>query len=185
MSDFQTPEVNLNFFNGNRFYIFGDIDETIPEKIISPLSLKIEELSKQRNPAPIEIHISSDGGYAQYALDIISLFDLAKSMGVKIITIVTSNAGSAASLIAVSGHYRVASKYASYMMHFGKSWDFSHNPIMAERNLDNKKFLDNTIVSIYEKQTKLKKVSDLILADGYTINGGAQLKKLGLIDEII
>jgi ATP-dependent protease ClpP protease subunit len=185
MSDFQYPEVNLNFYNGNRFYIFGEIDESIPERIISPLAAKIDELSKFRSVSPIEIHISSDGGNAYYALDIISLFDIAKSYGIKIITIVTSNAGSAASLIAVCGHHRVASQYASYMMHFGKQWDFSHNPIMAERNLENKKFMDNNIVSIYEKNTKLENIPDLILADGYTINGGKNLKKLGLIDEII
>lgn len=178
-------DANMNFYHGNRFYIFGDIDESTPEKIIGPLSMTIEELSKQKTPPPIEFFISSDGGIANYALDIIALFDIAKSHGIIVKTTVTSSACSAASLIAVSGHVRFASEYAYHMLHFPRGDDYSHNTVMAERNLGNRKFLEKAVLEIYTKHTKIDGLEEKLLGDHFYINGAKSLKKYGLIDKII
>lgn len=175
----------LNFSEGNKFFIYGDIDETIPEMIIAPLYRRIDEISALKNPPQLDFFISSDGGYANYALDVISAFDVAKTKGIRINTIVTSNAGSAASLIAVCGHYRVASEYATFLLHFARSMDYAHNPDMAERNLESRKFLDKQIVHLYKAHTKIKEIEKKFLADNYMIHGGKELKKLGVIDEIL
>lgn len=174
-----------NFFNGNSFYIFGDIDDSIPEKIISPLIMKIEEFSKLRNPPAIEIYISSDGGYTYFAMDIVALFEIARARGVRIVTIVPSHAFSAASMIAAAGHHRVVGPNAAHLIHYSRSHDFSHNPIMADRNNDHRKHIDRTLIEFYEKYTKLKDLEKLLTADNYMINGWKELKKLGLADEVI
>lgn len=178
-------EAVMNFFQGNKFYIFGDIDETIPEKIIGPMSITIEELAKQKHPPAIEVFLSSDGGYVQYALDIIALFNIAWSNGIIVKTTVTSYACSAASLIAVSGHVRFASEYASHMLHFPRGDDYSHNTVMAERNMGNRRFLEQAIVDIYKKRTKIEDLEEKLLGDNFYINGGKNLKKYGLIDQIL
>ena len=181
----ETDDAVMNFSQGNRFYIFGDIDETIPEKIIGPMSLVIEELGKQKHPQPIEVFLSSDGGYAQYALDIIALFHIALSNGILVKTTVTSYAFSAASLIAVSGHVRFASEHAAHMLHFPRGEDYSHNTVMAERNMEHRKFLEQAVLDIYKKQTKVENLEEKLLGDNYFINGGKNLKKYGLIDHIL
>lgn len=178
-------DAKLNFSDGNKFYIFGDIDESIPEMILAPLYRRIDDLSALKTPPAIDVFISSDGGYANYALDVISAFDVARFKGVRINTIVTSNAGSAASLIAVCGHHRVASSYATFLLHFARSMDYAHNPDMAERNLASRKFLDKQIVGMYKAHTKIKDIEKKFLADNYMIHGGKELKRLGCVDEIL
>lgn len=178
-------DIRLNFSDGNKFYIFGDIDESIPEFIIAPMLRYIEDNSTFRAPKGIDVYISSDGGLWDYAQDIISVFDIALFKGIKVNTIVTSHAYSAASLIAVCGHHRVAYKNASHLIHYARGSDFSHNDIMAQRNLESTKFSNNAIVNIYRKNTKLKNIDKLLLADNYMVHGAEALKKLGFIDEIL
>ena len=88
-------------------------------------------------------------------------------------------------LIAVCGHYRMASEHASYMLHFPRVDDYSHNPEMAERNLDARKFLDDVVIDIYKRKTKLKAVEKKLTGDNFFINGGKELLKFGMIDQII
>lgn len=178
-------DAKLNFSDGNKFFIYGDIDESIPEMILAPLYKRIEELSVLRNPPQLDFFISSDGGYANYALDVISAFDVARHKGIRINTIVTSNAGSAASLIAVCGHHRVASEHATFMLHYSRGFEYSHNPDMAERNLAGRKFLDRQMLRLYKSHTKIKDLEKKFLADNYMIHGGNELKRLGCVDEIL
>ena len=174
-----------NFFNGNSFHIFGSIDDTIPEKIISPLTIKIDEFSKLKNPPAIEVYISSDGGYTHFAMDIVALFEVAKKRGVTIVTIVPSHAYSAASMIAAAGHHRVVGENSSHLIHYCRSEDYSHNPVMADRNNQYRKFLDKTLLDFYKRYAKIKDLDKLLVADHYMIYGGQNLKKAGLADEII
>src|SRR6476661_3192517 len=99
-------EFKLNFSDGNRFYIYGDIDGSIPENIIAPMMRHIDEQWKLKYPQSIEVYISSDGGFVETALAVINVFDLALLKGITVNTHVVSHASSAASLIAVCGHYR-------------------------------------------------------------------------------
>ena len=174
-----------NFNHGNNFFITGEIDETIAFEITAPLIQKINEEKTKTDKAPINIYISSYGGYVHHAFDLITWFEYAKTVGVPIHTYVTSVAFSAASLIAVAGHKRFGSTRAYHGLHFARGFDYSHNPEMTQRNADNFKWQQNELINIYKKYTKLKDLPKLLVADNYMVNGGAELKKLGLIDEII
>ncbi len=174
-----------NFVADGNFFINGSIDDTIAKNIIAPLINEINIRSKSKTPAPINFYITSYGGYVKDAFDIISWFDYAKKLGVPIHTHVTSVAFSAGSLIAVSGHKRYASVRAYHGLHFARGSDYAHNPEMADRNAENFKWMQAQLVQIYKNKTKLKNIEKLLLADNYMINGGHNLLKFGLIDEII
>lgn len=174
-----------NFVRDDCFYITGDIDESIAREITAPLIERIEEEKLKKYKDPIKFYISSYGGDIKDAFDLISWFDYAKSVGVPIHTYITSVAFSAASLIAVAGHKRFGSSRSFHGLHFARGFDYSHNPEMAQRNADNFKWMQSELVKVYSENTKLKDIPKLLLADNYMINGGAELKKWGLIDEII
>lgn len=174
-----------NFQMDGNFYITGEVDESIAKEITAPLIERIMEEKEKAIKEPIKIYISSYGGYLKDAYDLISWFEYAKSVGVPIHTYVTSVAFSAASLIAVAGHKRFGSSRAFHGLHFARGFEYSHNPEMTKRNADNSNFLQNELVKIYQKYTKLKDIPKLLLADNYMVNGGTEMKKLGLIDEIL
>ncbi len=178
-------DAHVNFSQGNNFYIFGGIDDSMPKKIIVPF---IEEVNKQINkkdPEDINIYITSRGGFVNYGFDLITHIERAKSAGINVNTYVTSEACSCGSLIAVAGSTRYIGKRAYHLLHFARGWDYSHNPIMAERNVEQSKFWQNEIVNIYKKYTKIKDIDSKLLADNYMINGAAACIKAGLADKEI
>lgn len=176
---------NSNFVKEGRFYIFGEINESIPESIIAPLISEINRKAREKKPLPIEIYINSTGGYLSFAFDIITQFDIAEKKGVPIYTYVTASACSAASLIAVCGHKRFVGQRAYHLLHFARGADYSHNPVMIDRNAENFKFLQSELVKIYEKKTKLKDVASKLLPDNFMVNGSKDLIKFGLADEAL
>lgn len=174
---------NLNFRDSNgTYYINGDIDDTIPKEIIAPLVKDIEIAKNLIEKKPIRFFITSSGGSAYTAFDLIAQFEYAKKLGVPIHTIVTSFAASAASIIAVSGHVRFASRRACYLLHYARCFQYSHNPIMTERNTVNLNFVQKELEEIYKKRTKIKGVASKMLADNYMINGIDELIKNGVVD---
>lgn len=176
-----TPK--LNFLRDGNVYLFGEIDETIPENVIAPLVRLVTERELDKDPKPITIFISSDGGDAYYALDLISIIESCRGK-VQINTMVTSHAFSAASMIAVCGHKRFATRWASHLVHYPRSWDFSHNPEMAEINVDALKFLTSEMLNIYKQRTKIKDLDKKLISDNYIVSG-KELVKVGLVDKIL
>lgn len=181
---YPVQQPNTNFCIGNRFFIFGDIDDTIPERIIAPMFSHIDQERKKRDPDPIEIFISSSGGSVHHCLDIVSHIELAKRSGITVYTSVTSHAYSAAAIIAICGSHRMASEYATYMFHHARIEEFSHNPEMAKRNLDNRSFIDKTLVEIIKRYTRITDVEKILNDDNYFVNGGKNLKRMGIIDAV-
>lgn len=174
---------SLNFAEGNNFYIFGSIDETIPKAIIVPF---INALTKQENKVDkdeFHIYITSPGGRVDYGFDLITQIESAKKIGVIVNTYVSSSACSCGSLIAVAGSKRYVSKRAFHLLHFARGWDFSHNPTMVERNAENALWMQNEIVAHYKKYTKLRNIPSKLTADNFMINGSADLIANGLADE--
>lgn len=178
---------DLNFFDGHNFYIFGEIDSSIPKSIIVPMISFIEKQSKknEQEMKEMNIYITSYGGDAHYAFDIITHIEFAKSIGIVVNTFVTSVACSAGSLIAVTGSNRFVSKRAYHLLHFMRGWAYSTSPEMTKRNTTNDLFLQDELVKIYQKYTKLKKIEDKLLADNFMINGSDDLIKYGLADKVI
>jgi len=178
--------VKLNYSDKDNFYIYGDIDDTIPNEIISPMRKQLEIKKKEKKPTAINIFLSSYGGVVSYCFEIIGLIEEFKKAGIEVNTYTHSHVCSAASLIAVSGSKRYGGKRAYHLLHFARGNGFySHNPIMIERNAENFKFLQKELVKIYEQYTKIKDLEEKLLADNYMINGGDAMLKAGLIDEIL
>jgi len=177
----------LNFYKNGKFYIYGDIDDTIPEQIIAPLGQQIHaalSLDKASRGA-ILIDICSDGGYYKYAMDIVNLIQFAQKNEIVVQTTVFSNAASAASMIAIAGTYRFVTPTSVHLAHFARSWAFSHNPEMAERNLKYDKFIQSKIVELYKSKTKIKDIEKKLLADNFMVCGGSELIKAGFADRLV
>jgi ATP-dependent protease ClpP protease subunit len=183
-SDHFNPE-QANFSKDGKFFIYGEIDDTIPQTIIQPLIIEITNKSLDKNPNPIPIFLNSPGGRLDYCFEIIALFHLAQASGVPIFTYALSTVASAASLIAVSGSFRYVSKRASHLLHFARGWDYAHNPDMADRNNEHFKFLQNQILEVYRHSTKLRNIDQKLLADNFIISGGYELVKQGLADQVV
>lgn len=180
--DFYRTE--LNFAKGDNFYIYGDVDESFPKNIIAPFIELVQIKTKEANPSPINIHLSSPGGYVQYCFDLVSWIEYAKLRKVIVNTYVTSVAYSAASVIAVVGSKRFVSRRAQLLIHFARGFDYSHNPEMTERNRQSSDFMQEEMIAIYNKYTKIKDVRKKMLADNFYILGGNELIKQGFADEL-
>lgn len=177
-------KTELNFTKGDNVYIYGDVDETFPKNIIAPFIELVQTKVKESNPTAINIHISSPGGLVHYCFDLISWMEYAKKKGIVINTYVTSTAYSTASVIAVVGTNRYVSRRAQLLIHFARGFDYSHNPEMTERNKQSFDFLQNEMIGVYTKYTKIKDVRKKLLADNFYISGGQELIKQGFADEL-
>jgi len=179
-------EVPQNFEQNGSFYIFGELDDSMVKGIIAPLQDAINSRVAMKSLAPIEVFINSCGGNIDYVFTIISLFEKAKSIGIEVQTTVYSEASSGAALIAMAGHVRYATESAVYMLHYARGHTHSHNPVMSDRNAKYDKFIHDKLVDIIKKYASLPSGFEKdIIADHYYIKGGKELKKLGLIDNII
>jgi ATP-dependent protease ClpP protease subunit len=174
----------LNFHKDNNFYIFGGIDNSMPEKIIAPFIELIDRKSNLKNPGQVHIYVSSYGGLVQYGFDFIQQMERAKDAGITVNTYVSSVACSCGSLIAVAGTpgKRYIGERAYHLLHFMRGSDYAHNPIMMERNFENGKFWHKVLLDIYKKYTKIQKLEEKLLADNYMVNGAAACIKAGLAD---
>lgn len=149
-------EGRKNYIKDTSVYIFSEFNEKISDLLpdFYSLILKVKDL---KDPS-IEIIINSPGGYSSELFGLLSYIDLAKSLGIKIITRVIGEAYSCGSYLAVVGDERCMSKYAFQLMHYGTGASSPvHNAVEIDRLTDyNKKHFEN-LVDIYAKHTKLDK----------------------------
>ena len=99
--------------------IFEDVVTMLKEYI--PTDEEGNEL--QENPEPLtklELHINSDGGSVDAALNIISQIEQLKKEGVEVVSFVKEKACSMAFLISIICSKRIMRKYAKLMLH--PSW---------------------------------------------------------------
>lgn len=176
---------HVNFAQGNNFYIFGSIDDSIPKNIIVPFIEAVNKQMNKKDPDDLNIYITSRGGFVNYGFDMIAHMERAKEAGINVNTYVTSEACSCGSLIAVAGSTRYIGKRAYHLLHFARGWDYSHNPIMMERNAEQGKFWQTELVNIYKKYTKIKDLEAKLLADNFMVNGAAACIRAGLADKEI
>ncbi len=182
---FDDSPISQNWSNKRDFYIFSEINETFPKDIIIPF---IEQIRKQNNNKTfkdLNIYITTNGGYCNYAFDLITHIEFAKKLGICINTYVTSQALSAGSLIAVTGTNRYVGERAYHLLHFMRGWQYSHNPEMSKRNTEQDLFWQDRLIDVYKKYTKIKDIKKKLLADNYIVNGADECIKLGLADKKI
>ena len=119
-------------------------------------------------------------------MGILALLDIAKSMGIPIVTHVLGCAYSCASILAKYGDSRIMSSRAKHLIHLGTSSSEVSTLTQLEREYLNTKEWFDTIIQLYVENTKMSKDEvNKLLADDKCFLNAKQCKKLGLCDEVI
>lgn len=185
-SDDETQKKMLNYVDttGN-IYILGDFDSTISQNVVPGLVKRIQEETDKPN-GQIWFYINSRGGYCHELYNLLSLIDVAKSVGIKIYTVVMGNAYSCGSILAIHGDHRAIYKYGKHLAHLGQQGDTVTTFKQIERS--NKKMVEHfeNIVQMYKDNTKMpeKMIREVLLDDSFYMNA-EECKKYGFVDEII
>lgn len=175
-----------SFNDDNRFYILGEFTDEFKENIVVPLTKKINDLSKTRD-AKIEIYISSEGGDGFLVTHLIELLELAKAKDIKVATIVTSHAFSAASMLAIAGTEgeRYISPMAEHLVHYGQiNMGRESTPLQIDRQTDYKKRWFNIVLNHYKKYSNVPNLAEHLKDDNFFINANDCIK-YKLADKLI
>lgn len=173
-------------YDDNRFYILGEFDDQLKEKIIVPLTRKISELSNQRS-ATIEVYINSPGGQCDIMWHVVNLIELAKAKGITVRTIVMGEAYSAASMTAITGTVgeRYIDRYAEHLPHFGTAYGWpKHTPLQLERETAHLQRHFQHLVDHYQKYCKIPKLEQHIKDDNFFITA-KQAIDWGMADKYV
>lgn len=171
-----------NFKKNGSFYIYGEFDETIPINILAPLQSTIDKRLTTNDGTPIKVFINSQGGLLDYAYELVGLFEYSKSKRIPIHTYVLSSAFSAASIVAVAGSVRFATKRTAHLIHYPRGADYSDTPEMAMRNTKWYEFISNEMVAHYEKYCSIPDLRNKLMIDNYLVFG-KELTKYKMIDK--
>ena len=177
-------ESRESFIRENKVYIFSRFDEKISKLLPDLEKLIMQE--KDMKDANIEFVINSPGGYTNELFGLLSYVEMAKQLGIKIITRVIGEASSCASMLAASGDERYMFKYGYHLIHYGYSGTAScSNPEEAERVAAFNKDHFAKVVDIYGRYSKIKKdkIRQLLRSDLLFLDAATCLK-YGLCDYV-
>jgi ATP-dependent protease ClpP protease subunit len=181
-----TSQKMLNFLDqdGN-VYILGEFDSTISQYVVPALTKKIREESDKPD-AQIWFYINSNGGYCHELYNLLSLIDLAKSLGIKIFTVNMGRAYSCGSMLAIHGDHRAMYKYARHLAHLGKQGEDVTTFKQIDRTEKRWREHFENIVAMYKNNTTMpeKMIREVLSDDSYFLNA-EECKKYGFVDEII
>lgn len=115
-----------SYIDGSTIFI-GDFDESIDVMMLDIIDLVKRKIMVAANTAPdadpphIEFWINSMGGDSHRAFALVDLIEWAKGAGVRVNTVVLSEAASSGSIVAVAGSkgYRRCTPGSQYMAHYG------------------------------------------------------------------
>ncbi len=166
-------------------YILGNFDSTISTNVVPIMLTLINSLSTEKNPT-INIYINSYGGEAKELFSLLSIIEMAKQQGIKIVTYVLGCAYSAGSLLAVFGDERYMSRYADHLLHLGSSGCSFTTFEQLKRETENNIKHFNKILDIYAAHTKIpkKKLSEMLKDDKLYLDP-KQCLEYGICDFII
>ena len=157
--------------------------ELVGESLPSFLSDAIGLYGNTNEATSIVIHINSPGGDLVTA---IQAYNLIKASPIPVTTLVNGSAESAALIILMAGHRRAAMKNSFGMAHHlstGIEGNF-HTIKDSVKHLD---ILHKTIKDMWLADTKVKpsEVEELMLGRGDTYLPAADMRKKGIVDEIL
>ena len=174
-----------NFVKDGRVYIMGPFDRSISSKVIPDFIGLIDCIRFSKQPA-IEIFINSGGGYSSELYALLSVIDMAKEEGIKIVTYNMGIAGSCASMLAVVGDERYMSRFGVNYPHLGQTSYKAETFEQMER--ENKRVKDwmNQTVDIDAAHTKIKRAQlmKFLADDNWNLNVDECLK-YGFCDKVI
>jgi ATP-dependent protease ClpP protease subunit len=170
----------------NNIYFFCPVtSETILELTVNIdiLSKELQKFAIQYDiePPPINIYINSEGGEVHAAL---SVFDTIKNNKVYINTIISGNASSAATIIALAGSKRKITNNSYMLIHNISSvfWGKMHE---FEDEMKNMNKLTSNLKRIYKDYGSItkKQLDDLLKKD--LLLDSKTCLKYGFVDEIV
>lgn len=123
-----------NFMFGNYLFLLDDLSDEKTFTAIADLTRFVADESNQGKT--LNILINSGGGNVMLMNTIIGLINTAKLANIEVRTYVLGMAGSAASVIAIQGDYRLMSRNAIHFVHFGTIPQFltKHTEIIKSSN---------------------------------------------------
>jgi ATP-dependent protease ClpP protease subunit len=160
-----------SFSKENNFYILGEFSDELHESIVIPFTEKIQQLSKTKDSS-IVFYINSCGGSSWICMHLVSLFELAKSKGIKIKTVVPSMAFSAGSILAVAGTEgeRYIAHNGEHLIHYGEfdGWRKT-TPLQIDRNSEFWKRHTKNMLNHYKKYCKIPNLENHLKDDNFFI----------------
>lgn len=190
-----------NYLVRNHYYFNDEINpDTARALIINlhevALSIVNNCLETGNKPADIELHINSNGGTLESALQIVQVIKDIQSgkacqiggyfVPVNVNTHIEGEADSGASLIAAVGKHRTCSKYAMSLIHPMRSLDATFKTL-EEQNvaIENNKKWNAIYKGVYLEHSKLTEEQLEEMFKTETFYTPQQLLNFGLIEEIV
>lgn len=190
-----------NYLVRNHYYFNDDITtETARTLILNlhelALSITNSCLETGCEPCAIEMHINSNGGSLQDALQIIQVIEDIQNgkackvgdalVPIRVNTHIEGEADSGASLIACVGSYRTISKYAMSLIHPMRALDATFKTVdEAEVALKNNKKWNDIYKKVYLAHSSLKEEELDEMFKTETYYTPEELIKFGLVEEIV
>lgn len=185
-SDVITDQVSRNYMYGNKVFILDEITSENCAFLIGDLTNFV--LNDSNTCKELTFVINSPGGDAYTMMTIIGLINMARLRDMIVTTIVLGEAGSAASLIAVSGDIRLINSVSHHFVHFGSICTVTQKYTEIEKICtQNKEYADN-LSEIYLKacEGKLTKAKlNELQSDERGYLNAQDCIKYGLADSII
>lgn len=149
----------------------------------------LEDLQKQagneKDFDTLIVEIASNGGSVLEGIKIMMWFDSVSALGKKIVTVVTANAYSIASLIMLASNKRYISKSADVMVHNPMLPEIKYaNAEALEAHAKELRNLEGIMYDLYQIFTGLSMEVIKELMDNETYLNADEAKKYGFVDEI-
>lgn len=190
-----------NYLVRNHYYFNEEINPDTARALIINLhevALSIVDncLETGNKPADIELHINSNGGGLESALQIVQVIKDIQSgkacqvgntlVPVNVNTHIEGEADSGASLIAAVGNHRTCSKYAMSLIHPMRSLDATFKTL-EEQNvaIENNKKWNAIYKGVYLEHSKLTEAQLEEMFKTETFYTPEQLLDFGLIEEVV
>ena len=177
-----------NYMYNNKIFILDEITSTNCAFLIGDLTQFVCEENNAQEPKKLSIFINSPGGEVNVMMTILGLLNLARLNNIEIITYVLGLAGSAASIIAAQGDYRVMSNISKHLIHFGTIFDVTSKHSEIEKVYQQNKEYAENMQDLYLKACKGKLSRQTLLAlqgDERGYLNAEQCLKYGLCDCIL
>mgnify|MGYP003346654976 FL=1 len=177
------PSPKRNSSKLSRVITLGDIDSELANEIIEVIYEINEEDAKKTQKEPIKLIINSFGGELYSGLALIDTIDNSQT---PIHTICHGAAMSMALVVFAAGHYRYASKYATFMYHeasYGTDGKIMHHKQEIKETDRTDKICDEYLMSKTKFTVKqLKDVKDKRAEWYFDVKTAV---KYGVVDEIL
>ena len=129
----------------------GEMINAINNKNFEFRMIQSHELVGKMEPAPLYLHINTDGGSLFPAM---SAVDTIKKSKLPIFTVVDGRASSAGSVIAMSGHKRFMTRHSYVMIHQLRTGVIGTYSNISEEYINSTQFMED-LITLYAEHTRL------------------------------